>query len=116
MITIVLGLSSRAFSDLLPVFVTRHFGDGLWASMIYYGFRFLMVDKKLSLAFGMSILFCFAIECSQLYQAEWINGIRSTLLGSLVLGRGFLIVDLIRYTVGIILSFLIDKYGYKRIV
>ncbi|MCR8631707.1 DUF2809 domain-containing protein [Paenibacillus radicis (ex Xue et al. 2023)] len=113
--TIVLGLGSRAYSDLLPVFVSRNFGDGLWASMIYFGIRVWTVNKKLSLAFILSFLFCFAIEFSQLYQAEWINGIRSSLIGSLILGRGFLVEDLIRYSIGILISFLIDRYGFKRV-
>ncbi|MGF7050505.1 hypothetical protein J2T13_005054 [Paenibacillus sp. DS2015] len=108
-LTIILGISSRVFADNLPGFVARHFGDALWACMIYLGVRVLWVHKKLTFAILVSLMFCYGIEFSQLYQAEWINGIRSTLLGSLILGRGFLFVDLWRYTVGIMVCYLIDR-------
>ncbi|MBW7455674.1 DUF2809 domain-containing protein [Paenibacillus sepulcri] len=107
-IVMVLGYGSRAYSETLPGFVSEHFGDALWAGMIYFGVRFLWVHKRLSWAFRVSLIFCFAIEFSQLYQADWINGIRSTLAGSLILGKGFLAVDLLRYSIGILVSCMID--------
>jgi len=41
------------------------------------------------------------VECSQLYRAEWIDGLRATRLGGLVLGRGWVATDLICYAVGV---------------
>lgn len=49
----------------------------------------------------ISLIFCFIIEISQLYHAEWIDRIRDTSLGGLVLGYGFLWSDIGAYTVGI---------------
>lgn len=103
-----LGLGSRVFADVLPVFVAEHFGDALWACMIYFGFRTCFAHKKISFALWCSLAFCFAIEGSQLYQAGWINYLRNTTLGALVLGKGFLAADLVRYTVGIAASSLLD--------
>ena len=77
--------------------------------MVYFGFRFLLVRKSLWTAVLLSLLFSFGIEFSQLYQADWINAIRHTMLGALVLGKGFLFADLVRYTVGIIIAALLDK-------
>lgn len=113
-IVVILGMSSRTYSDSLPDFVAQHFGDALWASMIYFGVRLLFVNKSLFWTAGISLIFCFAIECSQLYQADWINGIRATRLGALILGKGFLTVDLVRYSVGIVISLGIDKYIFNR--
>ncbi|MGM0883366.1 MAG: DUF2809 domain-containing protein [Bacillota bacterium] len=110
LIVMVLGISSRAFADSLPVFVGEHFGDALWASMIYFGVRAVWSNRSFIWAGLISVLFCFGIEFSQLYQADWINAIRSTIIGSLILGRGFLTVDLVRYSGGILLSLLIDRY------
>lgn len=107
-VVMALGLGSRAFADVLPVFVAEHFGDALWACMIYFGFRTCYAHKKISFALWCSLAFCFAIEGSQLYQAGWINYLRETTIGALVLGKGFLTVDLVRYTAGVTISSLID--------
>lgn len=111
-IVMVLGLGSRVFADMLPVFVAEHFGDALWASMIYFGFRTCFAHKKISFSLWCSLAFCFAIEGSQLYQADWIRFLRETTLGALVLGKGFLVADLVRYTVGIALSSLLDRTSH----
>ena len=108
-ITILLGLASRKYSHLLPLFAAQNTGDVLWSMMVYFGFRFLLVRKSLFKALWLSFLFSFSIEFSQLYQEDWINQIRDTLLGSLILGKGFLTVDLIRYTAGIMLATVLDR-------
>jgi hypothetical protein len=114
LVVIVLGLSSRKFSAALPGFVAAHFGDALWAAMIYLGVRTLFIHKSSIFAALFGLLFCFIIEFSQLYQAPWINEIRHTTLGALVLGKGFLPVDLIRYAAGIAVSFLVDAGLLKK--
>jgi hypothetical protein len=109
-ITIILGLASRKFSPLLPIFIAENAGDMLWAMMVYFGFRLLLVCKSLITSICLSFLFSFGIEISQLYQADWINQIRGTLLGAaLILGKGFLLVDLFRYGAGILLASVLDK-------
>ncbi len=108
-LTIFLGLASRKFGASLPPFVAENAGDMLWAMMVYFGFRFLLIRQKHAAAILLSFLFSFGIEFSQLYQADWINQIRSTMLGALVLGKGFLTADLIRYTAGIITAAALDK-------
>jgi len=109
-----LGFGSRRYADMLPDFVAEHAGDALWASMVYFGVRTVWVKMRLLGAALVSVLFCFGIELSQLYQAEWVNSIRSTFVGALVLGRGFLYVDLARYSLGIIISLLIEAAFVKR--
>ena len=69
-ITIILGLASRKFDHLLPPFVAENTGDMLWAMMVYFGFRFLLIQKGVFIALGLSFLFSFGIEFSQLYQAD----------------------------------------------
>ena len=48
-----------------------------------------------------TLALAFAVEASQLYQADWINAVRDTPIGALVLGRGFLRSDLVCYTAGV---------------
>lgn len=112
-ITIFLGLASRKWSLLLPSFVAQNTGDMLWAIMVYFGFRLLLVCKSTLTAIWLSFLFSFSIEFSQLYQEDWMNQIRGTTLGALILGKGFLVEDLVRYTVGIIIATVFDKVALK---
>nr|WP_246010321.1 DUF2809 domain-containing protein [Bacillus yapensis] len=112
-LVIILGLASRKYSNFLPTFLAENAGDTLWAMMVYFGFRLLFVGKRILTAVSLSFLFSFGIEFSQLYQADWINQLRATILGALILGKGFLLVDLIRYTVGIVLAAFLDKLSLK---
>ncbi|WP_243644059.1 DUF2809 domain-containing protein [Paenibacillus pinisoli] len=111
---IAAGLATRQWGGYLPEFVAFHGGDAIWAAMIYSGFRFLASHKPLGGALACSMLFCFAIETSQLYQAEWIRAIRETRFGSLVLGSGFLFIDLVRYAAGILLVYGADRVIQRR--
>ena len=45
-------------------------------------------------------MFFYGIELSQLYHALWIDAIRNTTLGGLIIGFGFLWSDLVCYTIG----------------
>jgi glycopeptide antibiotics resistance protein len=107
--TILLGLASRKYSQLITQFLADNAGDALWAMMVYFGFRFLLVRNHQFSSILLSILFSYSIEFSQLYQADWINHIRSTTFGALVLGKGFLVVDLIRYAAGILIAAGFDR-------
>jgi len=95
-VTIIAGLLSRHFS-IIPLFV----GDILWATMVYFMVRFLFIKKAINWVVMASLLFCYTIEFSQLYKAPWINQLRHTLFGRLVLGDTFLWGDLLCYTIGI---------------
>lgn len=86
----------------------------IWAAMVYFGFRFLLIRKPLQWSFVACLLFSFLIEFSQLYQSDWANEIRQTTLGALVLGQGFLTVDLIRYSLGAVIAYASDALLYKQ--
>ncbi|WP_291707246.1 DUF2809 domain-containing protein [Clostridium sp.] len=105
----LLGLSSRKFISYLPSFLGKYAGDTLWATMVYFGFAFLFNKLTIKKVAIISLIFSYGIEISQLYQGEWINSIRNTLIGSLVLGHGFLFSDLICYTIGVFIAIIIDK-------
>lgn len=108
-----LGLASRKYIDYLPSFLGKYSGDTLWATMFYLGLAFLFNRFNIKKITILSLIFSYGIEISQLYQANWINEIRNTLIGSLILGRGFLFSDLICYTVGIFIGIIIDKLIFR---
>ena len=100
-IVIILGLGSRKFAYVLPDLLNDYLGDALWALMIFIGVGFLFHKMKTKKLAFLSLLFCYGIEISQLYHADWIDNIRATTLGGLVLGYGFLWSDLLAYTIGV---------------
>lgn len=107
--TVILGLSTRYFAVHLPRWVNLYLGDILWALMVFFFFGFIFKAKQSRWVAAMALIFSFGIEISQLYHAEWIDTIRSTRLGGLVLGYGFLWSDLISYSVGISAGVLLDR-------
>jgi Protein of unknown function (DUF2809) len=110
--TLLTGYFSRQNTEE-GTFIHDYAGDALWAGMIYFGFRFLLPKAPLKTSVLYTLLFTYCIEISQLYQADWINAIRHTKLGGLVLGFGFLWSDLLMYTIGILLAFLLDVWLSK---
>ena len=63
---------------------------------------------------ALALAFSVLIELSQLYHAPWIDGIRQTTLGGLVLGFGFLWSDLACYTAGVACALVIDNLLAQR--
>lgn len=110
MFIMIMGLLSRKYMNIFPKAIAPFVGDMLWAMMVYFGLRFLIPKLKLTKTLILAIVFSFSIETSQLYQADWINNIRATTLGGLVLGHGFLFEDLISYSLGIVMGCLLDYF------
>lgn len=105
---IPIGLASRECAHLLPPFLALYAGDILWAVLVYFLIRSFVTDPKSSVI--SALLFSFAIEFLQLYNAPWIGRIRNTILGGLVLGFGFLWSDLLCYATGIALAAIVDYF------
>ena len=100
--TIAIGLLSR--QAFVPRFVYSYLGDVLYAVMVFFIMGFLFPSLSTFKTFLLCLIACYAIEVSQMYQAErWIE-IRESQLGGLVLGRGFLWSDIISYTIGAIVA------------
>ena len=97
------------FPKILPEFIAEYSGDTLWAAMVYCGIRFLFPSLSILKTIVISLLCSYCIEISQLYQADWANTVRNTTLGALIFGHGFLWSDMICYTVGVLLSAVIDS-------
>ena len=97
-VIIILGLSSRKFSFALPHLLNDYLGDALWALMIFTGFGFLFPKTETKKLAFISLMFCYGIEASQLYHAEWIDSMRATTLAD---GLGFFGSDLVAYTIGV---------------
>ena len=97
----LVGLGSRKLRNELPPFVAEYAGDTLWALMLFFLVSMLLAGRPIRVRATISLALAFMVEFSQLYHAPWIDSIRQTTLGGLVLGSGFLWTDLVCYSVGI---------------
>ena len=95
-VLIALGLLSRRVK-----FVPATCGDALWAMMVYCCFRIVLIRKPMIISAVAALITSFAIEFSQMLTPDWLVKIRSTFLGHMLLGQGFLWSDLLAYTIGI---------------
>jgi hypothetical protein len=105
-----LGIGSRRFASHLPGFVATYAGDTLWALTAFLGIGLLLPMASTGRVAMLAMAFSVAIEVSQLYHAPWIDSVRRTTLGGLILGFDFVWSDLACYVVGVGLGVLIE-YG-----
>lgn len=104
LVVVALGLASRRYRSALPAFLGAYAGDTLWAAMVFLLAAALWPRARTSaLALG-AVLFAFAIELAQLYHAPWIDAVRATRPGALVLGHDFVWSDLPCYAAGVLLA------------
>ena len=111
-VTIGLGLFSR--TGYLPDFLYGYLGDTLYALMFFFIVGFVLPRSSIIKVSIVALSLCFAIELSQLYHAEWIDAIRKTRIGGLILGFGFLWSDLISYGVGVTSGAILEKVWLRK--
>lgn len=104
-LVVVLGLLSRHYRAYLPDWLATNTGDVLWALCVYLVLGWLRPAAPVPRVALAALLFSYAIECSQLYHAPWIDAVRQTPM-RLILGSGFIWSDLLCYTIGIALGVL----------
>lgn len=111
-VTIWLGLASRRWP--LPGFLAEYTGDALYAVAAYWAIALLRPAWP---AFGLALAAwgaSAAVEISQLFHPPWLDAIRATRPGALVLGHGFKPEDLAAYAAGAGLAFALDAAGLMR--
>lgn len=104
---IALGLASRSF-PLFPAALGKYPGDALWALMVFLGFAWLLPRAATLKLATLALSFSYLVEFLQLYQPPWLDAVRSTTPGHLVLGSAFSWLDLIAYAIGVSLGALAD--------
>ncbi|MEP7339604.1 MAG: DUF2809 domain-containing protein [Acidobacteriota bacterium] len=111
---VALGLASRSYGTRLPKFLASYSGDTLWALMVFAGIGFLAPRWSSLRVSAMALLFSYTVEFSQLYHAPWLDSVRHTRIGKLILGFGFLWSDLLCYTVGVVIGLLVEMVIYPK--
>jgi hypothetical protein len=109
LIVIPLGLASRKHGAVLPVFLAENAGDALWTMAVYLSLAICRPHWSAVRLGCLALVISFAVEFAQLLDWNWLNTLRKTLPGRLLMGSGFLWIDLIRYAFGAIIVATIDQ-------
>ena len=99
-VLIPIGLYSRHVSWL-----PDEVGDAFWAMMVFCFWRIILVKKDLSFVALISLIHSYLVEFSQLICWPWLVSFRSTFIGHMMLGQGFLWTDLLALLIGIVLIY-----------
>ena len=99
-VLIPLGLLSRQV-DALPDAT----GDALWEMMVFCFWRILLVNRALKAVALVALAHAYLVEFSQLLTFPWLVSFRNTFIGHMMLGQGFLWIDLIAYTLGVLIIY-----------
>jgi Protein of unknown function (DUF2809) len=98
LVIIAAGLGSRHPSCPGPVI--SYVGDVLWGALFFHLFRLvwpIAASVRLWLA---AVVTTEAIELSQLWRTPWLENLRATRLGGLLLGHQFLLSDVVGVALG----------------
>lgn len=99
---IPIGLISRRIG-----WIPTETGDALWAMMVFCLWRIVLHNKKLPTVAIVSLAHCYLVEFSQMITWRWLVSFRQTFIGHMMLGQGFLWIDLLAYSIGIIVIYMI---------
>ena len=106
---IAVGLATRSHPHWFPRFVALYGGDTLWTAFFVVLFSLFAPaarPKSLALAaFAFSVL----IELSQLWHPAWLNRLRSTRPGALLLGNAFTWSDFACYAAGALMGYFLVR-------
>jgi hypothetical protein len=99
-VVVSLGLASRAW-PVFPAFLAGYPGDALWAWMVLLLLGLLWPRWSANRLAGLALAVSFAVESSQALHTPWLDALRATTPGHLVLGSDFDPFDLVALAVGI---------------
>jgi uncharacterized protein DUF2809 len=112
-VVVALGLASRKFPGLFPAALGKYPGDALWAIMVFLLWGIARPTISTGKLAALALATSYIDEFSQIYQAAWINSIRATTLGHLILGSAFSWWDMLSYTVGVALAVVCEKAAFR---
>jgi hypothetical protein len=101
---IAAGLASRRYPWLFPDYMGKYPGDAFWALMVFLGWGIIFPGISTGRIALYALATSFVDEFSQLYHAAWIDRIRATFLGHIILGEWFNWPDLVAYAIGILIG------------
>jgi CubicO group peptidase (beta-lactamase class C family) len=113
-VVIGVGLFWRSGFVSLSSFTAKYGGDALWALVVFLGFGFLFRCVSTLRIALVSVCFAWSLEFLQLYHAPWIDSLRASQLGHLILGSTFNGPDFLAYAFGIAIGAFAEKLFTRK--
>ena len=107
-VTVAIGLTLRMAPLGLPRFVMKYGGSTMWALMIYWLVTTLLPSVRISAGAVLAGVIATAVEFFKLYRSPAVDAFRTTLAGTLLLGRHFSMKDILAYWIAIAAGFVFD--------
>ena len=117
LLVIAAGIASRKYPWILPASLGKYPGDALWALAVVVLWGLILPRATTMKIAGLAFLTSVLDEISQLYHAPWIDSIRSTSIGHLLLGFSFSWMDILAYATGILGGIIIEslvRFSHKH--
>lgn len=109
---ILMGLASRHWPEWQPPVVAAYAGDVLWAVLVFTLVAFVCPRFATTRVAAVAASIALGVEGSQLLHTPGLDAFRTTRLGALALGQGFLWSDVVCYGLGVSVAALVD--GWRR--
>jgi hypothetical protein len=112
-----LGLRRFGLGLGLPSLVVKYGGSILWGTMVFFLVAMLARRGSRCHLAVLSATIAIGVELFRLVHAPWLDAIRLTIAGALLLGRIFSPWDMLAYGAGIGLGVLLDRLalpGFRR--
>lgn len=114
LLVIIFGLFLRSRFCPAPPVLEKYGGDALWSVVVFLGLGFLF-PRAATFTLALSALtISWAVEFSQLYRAPWLDAVRATLPGKLILGNTFNLPDLPAYAFGVAAAAMAELFRTSR--
>lgn len=102
LLVVAAGLASRRWGGASPW--AQAPGDALWATLVFVLVGIARPAWSTGKTAAVALAMAFAVEASQAVHVPWLDAVRRTLPGRLVLGTSFYAPDLLAYAVGVALG------------
>jgi hypothetical protein len=112
--TIVVGLIVHRDGSALSPATRDVLGDALWAMMIVWWMGVVAPRLPLSARGFAAFCVCVFVELSQRYHTPWLDSVRQTLPGQLVLGSGYDPRDFLAYAAGVVVAVVLAQASGLR--
>lgn len=104
LLVVTLGLASRTAPMASVPVLGNYFGDATWAAAAYAALRILAPMMRVATAALLALAVAIAVECSQLWHPAWLDALREYRVVALLIGHGFIWLDLVAYAIGVLVA------------